>query len=270
MRTLLTILALSTLTTGCFELEDIKSTDSATDTATDTGGDDSEVPAGTAQIRFVNLNRTVTFRVDGQDGVAVAQQEVTELGGTAYEEVPAGTYNLVTNDADGDNLQVEGQELVDGGRYSVALTRGGDVIVTENDEEGLDPAETRITYVNAQYESNAAGYLYYYDEASAAWSGPGRIFSLASNESFTDDFAFTTTAAKLEVLFDGLDDLLVAYNTSAYMQIAQGTSVNVYVWTEGDCTFDSTSCSPMILGQMADGSTASVEFIGSPGYGWGE
>ena len=297
MRTLISLFALSTLATGCFELGDIKvggdtasaddtaagedtATDSDTatgeDTATDSdtagedtsGGEDTSVEDGTAELRFVSLTASVTLHADTLGGAVTVEQALTPFSGTAFQEVSAGTYDLYATNSDGELVRTEGVHLADGGHYSVAYTPAGALVVTETDEDGLASTDTRITYINLQEGSNATGYLTYYNSSTEMWEGPGRIFSLATDEAFTDDFAYITTAARLEVKFDGLDNLVVDWNTAAYMQLAPGTSINVYFWTEGDCSLDSTTCSPQILGQLADGSTASVAFISDDGVAW--
>ncbi len=280
MRSIITLITLSTLSAGCIDLEGLKGigdpdsgedtaggedTDSGEDTA---GGEDTAVPTGTAEIRFLSLSATVTLHADAQRGADAVERALTPFSGSAFQEVAAGAYDLYATNDGGELVRSEGVILADGGHYSVAYTPSGALLVTETGEGDLPENHTRITYINLQADSSVTGDLSYYDYTSAAWTDPSQIFTLATQESFTDDFAFITTAAQLDLQFEGLDDLVVNWNTAAFMQIGVGTSINVYFWNEGDCSYGSTTCSPMILGQLADGTTATVAHITEPGYEW--
>lgn len=279
MRSIISLIAFSTLTTGCVDLGYIKlgadtaaddtagtdtageSEDSGTDTATDTA-----VEEGTAEIRFLNLRGSATLHAT--DGSASVEQTLSVYSGSAFQEVSAGTYELFATSGDTELSRSSGVHLRDGGHYSVAYTPAGDLLVTETDEEGLESNHTRITYINVEADSSVTGDLTYYSYTSGLWEGPGRIFELAPNESFVDDFAYITTAAKLLLTFEGLDSLEVDWNTAAYMQVEPGTSVNVYFWNDGDCSSGSSSCEPQIFAQYASGRAASVDHVTDPGFGW--
>lgn len=275
MRTLTSLLTLCTLTTtaGCEFTDDAYKFDDTADTASDTASDtagDTEPPAATARVRFLSLSSSasLTLHADATEGDTALAETLAPLHGSAFEEVPAGAFDLYVTNAEGELVREAGVTLADGGHYSVVYTPAGGLSVTENDDADVPTNSTRITYINLEADSSAAGFLTYRDEETSTWQGPGRIFTLESGASFVDDFEYVTTAARLEVEFEGLNNLLVAWNTAYYMQAAPGTFINVYFWTEGDCSGPGLGCDPMILGQDADGATSTVAYTDDPGYGW--
>ena len=272
MRNLIPLFALAAFSTACFEVEMPKGSDTGDTGAEDSGGgDDTSTPAGTAQVRFVNLSSSASLTMaaigEGDDTTGYSQ-DLSPLSGSAFYGVVAGSYDLAVTNSDGSLAETDGVSLEDGHHYSVAFTPAGTIVVTETDEDGLSSDATRITFINVQADSNAKGYMGYWVEADQVWQGSGLMFTLGSDEAYQDDYDYITTAAQFEVVFDGLDSLLVDWNAAAYMQVDPGSSVNVYFWTEGDCSFGSSTCQPMILGQFADGSTSTVDYTQAPGYGW--
>ena len=138
---------------------------------------------------------------------------------------------------------------------------GGAMAFSVDDSSGIDGTNSRINLINGESNGQVEGWI-------GTWNGEGypveHSFTLAWGDSVSNDLAYAAAPVQLELEWSALDGLLVDWNIAALVQVDPGALKNVYLWNEGDCSYLSSTCTPMLLAQFPDGSTATVE--GS--FGW--
>jgi hypothetical protein len=226
------------------------------------------VEAPNAQVRFLNLAPgLVSFSLVNAAGEgAVLSQPLGAEQGSAYTDFPAGEVLLT--------LEVDGAVLLDG--YALTLSEtvpttlflnhtASSVGVHFDDTSAVGAGQTLLSAYN-DADANAAT-LYY-----MAWNGDG--YEVQANTSVgytgTAELLVNTPADRdqFEILWPtSYDMLLLDWEISDDMRAAEGSHLAVYFWTEGDCSYLSTTCVPRLVTQRPDGTVRSATLaIGE--YGW--
>ena len=245
MRTFTALMCLSML--ACSGDSDDSGTDDLDpdlDTAGDDHGDDHEA---TAQVRVLHLSPdapAVDVFVNAGDEATVSELEF-EVG-TAYLEVPAGTYDFQvaaagTTAADA-VLSIEGLALdADTAYTAVAYGALADIaaLALVDDSEGIEAGNIRL-----QVSHTASGV------------GAVDLWELTGGAMLVDDFAYGATgtldvpAGALELGLD-LDEDAVPDVTFSVPDLGADIAVNVFAVTDATGAF--------LLAQLPDGSTARVD-----------
>ena len=294
----LSLLAFVTFTTGCIDLDKFTNDDSSakdgadgtqgtegtdgsdgsdgadgadgTDGADggDDGGDDGGVESPSAQVRFLNLAPgLVSFSlVNAAGDGAVLSQPLGAEQGSAYTDFPAGEVLLT--------LEMDGVVVLDG--YALTLSEtvpttlflnhtASSVGVHFDDTSAVGAGQTLLSAYN-DADANAAT-LYY-----MAWNGDG--YEVQANTSVgytgTAELLVNTPADRdqFEILWPtSYDMLLLDWEISDDMRAAEGSHLAVYFWTEGDCSYLSTTCVPRLVTQRPDGTVRS-DTLAIGDYGW--
>jgi hypothetical protein len=234
----------------------------------DDGGDDGGVEGPSAQVRFLNLAPgLVSFSLVNAAGEgAVLSQSLGAEQGSAYTDFPAGEVLLT--------LEVDGAVLLDG--YALTLSEtvpttlflnhtASSVGVHFDDTSAVGAGQTLLSAYN-DADANAAT-LYY-----MAWNGDGYEVQANTSVGYTGTAEILVNTPADRDLFEiewptSYDKLLIGWEISDDMRAAEGSHLAVYFWTEGDCSYLSTTCVPRLVTQRPDGTVRS-DTLAIGDYGW--
>ena len=234
----------------------------------DDGGDDGGVEGPSAQVRFLNLSPgLVSFSlVDAAGEGAVLSQPLGAEQGSAYTDFPAGEVLLT--------LEMDGVVVLDG--YALTLSEtvpttlflnhtASSVGVHFDDTSAVGAGQTLLTAYN-DADANAATLFY------MAWNGAAYQVLANTSVGYTGTAEILVNTPADRDLFEiewptSYDKLLIGWEISDDMRAAEGSHLAVYFWTEGDCSYLSTTCVPRLVTQRPDGTVRS-DTLAIGDYGW--
>jgi hypothetical protein len=146
------------------------------------------------------------------------------------------------------------------------LMPNGDLRMQEDPVELVDGTVTRVTLMNAAEDALGPSTISHRTEEGEVVVDT--TVELEPGAFVRHDVVRALGLVELTARWPALDALVVHWALSDLTAGSPGQAINVYAWTEGDCTAESADCQPALLGVLPSGYTFPAGYTTDPGFGW--